>query len=594
MSARILLLCDDRRGHANTVLDHIDAFRRFSRHQVRTFNPKSMRSSVALDFEDFDVVVIHYSVVPSNPVFISPAFKERLQAFRGLKVEFIQDDYRWVDRAAAAAREIGVDILFTVAPEPAAGRLYDQRLPGVRRVQTLTGYVPEALIGRPIKPLAERTVEVGYRARDLPYWYGTFSREKAWIGRRFLELAPEYGLRCDIALGEHDRIYGDRWVEFLSNCRATLGSESGASIADFDGGAESAVRAYLREHPAAAFEEVHEAVLLPYEGNVTVSVVSPRVFEAASLGTAMIMFPGRYSGVVAAGEHYISLAKDFSNMAEVVEKLRDDALVGAMTARAYADLIQSGRWSYKTFIAQFDDVIDQEARTMRGPARATRWRLARAERSLRVPGLRVRTAQGFQALWTRVFGGDPSMRFPIEYDSQIQKALFALRIVLAESDLRALLRAGRRARMPLDRLLREIMELSLLRRAASGRLQGRPAFAIEAHHDAARKALCFVSVPAGRPETGAGLAAGVASSVVSPGEVEVIEWDHRALGGSIELERPAMSVGIGFKGLESFSLLVRIGREDPSLLERALGPALDGAAATAQGRERGAMTSPGA
>src|SRR4029077_5792167 len=97
--ARILLLCDDRRGQANTVLDHIDAFRRFSRHMVRTFNPKTMKSSVALDLNEFDAAVIHYSVILSDPIYMSPHFIDKLRRFRGLKIQFIQDDYRWVDRA---------------------------------------------------------------------------------------------------------------------------------------------------------------------------------------------------------------------------------------------------------------------------------------------------------------------------------------------------------------------------------------------------------------------------------------------------------------------------------------------------------------
>src|SRR3981189_3035605 len=114
--ARILLLCDDRRGHANTVLDHIDAFRRFSRHQVRTFNTKAMSRSLALDLNEFDVVVIHYSVVLSDPHYVAPHFRDKLRRFSGLKVQFIQDDYRWVDAATAAARDVGIKVLFTVAP----------------------------------------------------------------------------------------------------------------------------------------------------------------------------------------------------------------------------------------------------------------------------------------------------------------------------------------------------------------------------------------------------------------------------------------------------------------------------------------------
>jgi hypothetical protein len=570
--ARILLLCDDRRGHANTVLDHIEAFRRFSRHQVSIFNPKLMQRSAALDFDEFDVVVIHYSMVLSDPLFVAPHFLNKLRRFRGVKIQFIQDDYRWVNRATAAARGVGINVLFTVAPEPAAAQLYDESLPGVRRVQTLTGYVPDELQDRPLKPLQERTLEVSYRARDQPFWLGRLSREKASIGKRFLELAPTYGLRCDIAWREHERIYGDQWIEFVSSSRATLGTESGASIADFDGSAELAVRAYLRTHPAAPFEEVHDAVLQPYEGNVVVNVISPRVFEATSLGTALVMFPGQYSGIVSPGDHYIALEKDFSNMDEVVAQLRDDDLVAAMTARAHDDLIKSGRWSYAAFVAEFDRVVDEEAHTMRGRSTTLRYRLAKAERTLLVPGISVRFFRGAHTVWTQIFRRDPSMRFSIEYESQIEKGLLALRSALSDRDLRPLLRLGRRAGFPLDRLLREILELSLLRKAATGRLVPDQGFTLKTAFDAAGRSLSFVSTPIGYGAPGRPGQAEMIRDALRAGELNVIEWDHRALGGKIRIDRPAMEVGIGYKGLESFTALAGIGRLNPPSLERALAP----------------------
>ena len=554
------------------MLDHIEAFRRYSRHHIRTFNTRDMTRSVALDLDHFDVVVIHYSVVLSSPNYLSADFREKLSRFRGLKIEFIQDDYRWTDRETAASREIGIKVLFTVAPEPAASQLYDVRLPGVRRVQTLTGYVPENLRHRPVKPLGARTIDVGYRARDLPFWFGRLSREKAWIGQRFLELAPAYGLRCDIAWTEHDRIYGDRWIDFVSSCRATLGTESGASIADFDGGAEQAVLTYLRMHPAASYEEVHEAVLRPYEGNVVVHVISPRVFEAAALGTALVMFPGEYSGVIAGGEHYIALEKDFSNMDEVVRQLRDDSLVEAMTARTHDDLIKSGRWSYQALVAEFDRVVDEEAAATRGPSQAVRYRLAKAERAMRVPPLSIRLLRGAHATWSRVSRRDPSLRFAIDRESQIEKGWLALRSALGDPDLRPLLRLGRRSGAPLDRLLREILELSLLRKAARGGLPGQ-SFTLKPEFDGAKNSLCLVSMPSGHPSWVKSQSDAIRNAVRT-GELATIEWDHRALGGLIHLDRPSTDVGIGFEGLESFSVLAALGRQHPAALDRALAPVL--------------------
>ncbi|TMG39300.1 MAG: glycosyltransferase family 1 protein [Chloroflexi bacterium] len=570
--ARVLLICDDRRGAPNTVLDHIDAFRRYSRHDIHTLNTRDMPRSIALDLDYFDVAVIHYSVVLSSLNYLSADFRDKLRRFRGLKVEFIQDDYRWIDRETAASRDIGINVLFTVAPEPAASQVYDERLPGVRRVLTLTGYVPENLVGRPIKPLGERTIDVGYRARDLPFWLGRLSREKVWIGQRFLERAPAYGLRCDIAWTEDQRIYGERWIEFVSSCRATLGCESGASIADFDGSVEQAVLTFMGAHPRATFEDVHEAVLRPYEGNVVMNIVSPRVFEAAALGTALVMFPGEYSGVVSPEKHYIVLEKDFSNMDDVVDKLRDDKLVSAMTARARHDLIESGRWGYRAFVDQFDQVVDADARTMRGPSIALRYRATQAERAMRVPPPTVRLAR----VASRLLHRDPSMRFSVEREGQLRKGLLAMRVGLADPDLRPLLRLGRRSGTSLDRLLREILELSLLRRAATGDLPGQ-SFVVGIEFDPERRALSFVSAAAADRVPERITTADSILEAVRRRELTVIEWDHRPLGGQVRLDRPSMVVGIGLDGLETFSVLTEIGRSRPSALERALTPLLSGA-----------------
>ena len=54
--ASILLFCDDNPSHADTILQHIGAFKRWSRHTVRTFNPRGLKDSKHLDLEEFDAV----------------------------------------------------------------------------------------------------------------------------------------------------------------------------------------------------------------------------------------------------------------------------------------------------------------------------------------------------------------------------------------------------------------------------------------------------------------------------------------------------------------------------------------------------------
>ena len=240
----VLLLGDDDRAHAGNLLEHLDALRSFSRNRVRLFNPRGVPASRFLDLNEFDVVVVHYSLVLTSPNYVAPWLIERIREFEGLKVQFLQDEYRWVDAVTEMMRHVGIDVLFSIVPPREIEAVYGGRLPSVEIVPTLAGFVPDALArrSRPPVPIGRRPVDVGYRGRVLPYWLGALSQEKMAIARGFLAHARPYGLRCDIAWSEQDRLYGERWIRFLESCRTTLGTESGASITDFDGSIERAVR----------------------------------------------------------------------------------------------------------------------------------------------------------------------------------------------------------------------------------------------------------------------------------------------------------------------------------------------------------------
>jgi hypothetical protein len=487
----ILLLCDESRGHAKNVLQHIDALATLSRHDVYRFNPLERPDACRLlDLGEFDAVVIHYSISLLSPRYLPPPLPERLARFEGLKVQFIQDEYRAVDAVTAGMRKLGIDVLFTLVPEPMAGAIYDSRLPGVTRVLTLPGYVPDELVGRRVAPPAERPLDVGYRGRELPLWLGRLGREKTEIGSGFLEHAAGRGLRCDISSREDDRIYGEPWYRFLASCRATLGTESGASIVDFDGSIEALVRDYLVRRPHATPDDVDREVTGPYEEVFVSKTASPRLFEAAALRTAMIMFPGDYAGVVEAERHYIPLEKDFSNIDEVVERLRDDAYLDELTGRAYEELVASGRYSLRAVVEELDAVIDARARPVGRPSKA-RYRRARLRRW--IPALtgpsRLRTAAG--GLVAPPAG-----------------------LLLAASDpaLRRVARAGRGRPHLADDLLR----MTMLRRGV-----GRSRFHVVAEIVREERLLVLTSRPGPAPPTLRDVRHAVEASTI-----EHIVWNH--------------------------------------------------------------------
>jgi hypothetical protein len=364
MKLRILLLCDDRPSHAGTLLDHIRALSEDSRHAVFKLNPRGWPYVRCIDFDLFDVVVIHYSIAIIYETYLPEVIRAKLRMFGGLKVLFIQDEYRQVSTYVDAMLELGVNVVFTSVPESSIPAVYDRLLArGVRMVPTLTGYADWKLAEMTVRSIAERPLDVVYRGRPCPFELGNLAREKVTIAERFNECAArlaEPGLKCDIDWREEARIYGGDWIEFMSSGRACLGTESGASILDHDGSLQTQVDAYRAKHPEATYEDVHEKLLVPYEGNVVINTISPRTFEAISLRTALVLHPGQYSGVLQPWVHYIPLLKDFSNFDQVVELLQDVNYLEAMRERAYHDVIRTGKWLNSHFTEEVDGILEAE------------------------------------------------------------------------------------------------------------------------------------------------------------------------------------------------------------------------------------------
>lgn len=548
----ILLLCDDSPSHAPNVLEHIRAFRRFSRHGFDLFNPRGLGRSRFLRLEDYDAVVVHYSAV----LYLSDWFRERIACYEGLKVQFVQDEYRQVDAQTKAMRELGIDVLFTSVPAAAVESVYGSRLPGVDILPTLTGYVPADLEGLPRQSLTDRSLDVVYRGRSVPYWLGRLGQDKIQIGREFRTRASSTGLRCDISWTEADRIYGDAWYRFLASSRTTLGTESGASIVDFDGSLEARTGDYLRAHPAATFHEVERAILAPFEGNAVIEAVSPRVFEAAALGTAMVNFPGCYSDVIEPWVHYVPLEKDFSNFEEVVGAIRDDALLEELTARTHDDLVASGRYSLQTFVREFDREVEERVKPV---AHRPRSRTAR-EASRRLSSLE-------------------HLRSPRR---------LAETPLIASQRTRAAERVGRRLMRrfpeidslsqahPEQRLLHDLVRLAAAAAAHLRELRYLgPPFDVRLELGDGDHRLTLVGtdepVPDDRSEPHERVAA-----AIREGRLEEIVWDNSAVRESLRFMAPEVpSLEIGYHvvpGAHRFTALMELAGQDPDGVIAALGP----------------------
>ncbi len=200
---------------------------------------------------------------------------------------------------------------------------------------------------------------IAYRGRKLPFKYGDLSREKYLIGLQVKEYCKDKPYKIDIAWDEQARIYGDDWYKFLGSCRATLGTESGSNVFDFDGQLAQKINDELKNDPALDYDIIHEKYLRDHDGKIQMNQISPKIFESIVLRTALVLFEGKYSGVIEADKHYIPLKRDLSNIEDVLAKLQDIAYLESLTQRAFNDVILSGNYDYKKYIIEIDNIIEK-------------------------------------------------------------------------------------------------------------------------------------------------------------------------------------------------------------------------------------------
>jgi len=360
-SLSVLFLYTHPLPEVDAIIDHVEALTLASRHHVCRINMISQLPP-RLDLDRFDVIVIHYSITICLSNHLCAESYRRICESKPLKVLFIQDEYRHVNATVNAIGDLGIDLLFTCVPEPEIEKVYcSKKLPGVRKVNVLTGYVSNRSLkkGRPPR-LANRPIDVGYRARRVPTWLGQLGREKWEIGKNFLAHKAASKLKCDISALEEDRLYGAAWGDFLHNCRAVLGVESGASVFDFSGEIQARVEAAEAENPSLTHAQLEAKYFPDLEGKIRLNQISPRCFEAAVHGTVMILYEGEYSGRLKSGRHFIPLKKDHSNMDEVIATLLDGDKAQAIADWAWEEVACARENSYDAFTKLTDNIITEQ------------------------------------------------------------------------------------------------------------------------------------------------------------------------------------------------------------------------------------------
>jgi glycosyltransferase involved in cell wall biosynthesis len=371
---RVLLLSFYDPTGISTVPETVAYMQKFSKYSVTSINLCEHRADMGylklqpgFRLDDFQAIIIHNTVAYNalNLLELDSLLDTKFRDFKGVKVIMKQDENHMFRDCARFIGEAKFDLVSTCLPLDDVHKVYDPAVVGdVRFMRMFTGYITPTLraLYDPSYE-ASRQTDIAYRGSTQPLNFGMLAYEKRKIGSDVASRLEGANAVLDISSRWEDRIGTGAWFDFLLRAKAVLGAESGASIFDLDGDldqrCQNLVATLGPESEDPAYCEAFLAGLADLEYNIKYNQISPRHFEAAATKTLQIMYPGQYSDVFVAGQHFLALERDYSNLSEVLAIVQDDAARTEITERAYREIVLNVDNWIETFVARLDDQIDQ-------------------------------------------------------------------------------------------------------------------------------------------------------------------------------------------------------------------------------------------
>ena len=359
----INIITSSKHNHINTINDYINSFKEFSEKIINYFDIDNLDKIFSI--QD-GIILVLYNIVHGlkNHKYLNKI----IQFFHDCKlpvVFFVQDEYYHNDFLNFFFRNSKAKIIFTcLTNQKDISNIYSG-VPNCKFVNVLTGYIPEYFKNYK-KNISEKEVDIFYRGRKLHFMYGELGKLKYEIGVKVKEAAIKNNLREDIEWINEKRIYNEDWIKTLSNAKVTLASPSGSNVINKNDDIIDTINKYLKikntghllpDKLNVSYEEIFEKFNIKEELNV--GQVSPKMFEAAAVGTVLIMYDNcEYNNIFKPDIHYIPLKIDYSNLDEIMEKIKDNDYLQTIADNAYRDIVLSDLYSYKNFIKKIDYELD--------------------------------------------------------------------------------------------------------------------------------------------------------------------------------------------------------------------------------------------
>ncbi len=346
--------------------------------------------NLATEIDSFDAIILLHGCTADTTTELSRfahtlASRNRAKLFAFVGNEFNSPYAPLADKIAVLSA-CRADVIATQMLEEAGRFLYED---GAE--QTIS--IPHALNPNAFRPgpkLANRNIDIGVRSFRYSPLLGDNDRNR--LLDYFSDHQNFLGLTVDISQSQSQRFGREDWAVFLASCRATISTEAGSWYLERDDqlvrlihdeiGRErtglvlterSPLRRIVRRLPSSMkamlaklmrkgpikygafedekldFEEVYNRFFKNAAKCTAYSkAISSRHFDAIGTKTCQIMFPGRYNDILTADEHYLALQDDFSNIEEVVRRLREVSEIQRMVDRTYDYVMSAHTHEHRT------------------------------------------------------------------------------------------------------------------------------------------------------------------------------------------------------------------------------------------------------
>lgn len=345
-----------------TVLDSVFCFKKYQkRHKIFYYNYNSGLNIIPIiKNQNFDMIVFHNTFMCIR--WTSKKMKEVIKEFsefwkKSSKAVIMQDEYIANNLVIDFINKLDVDIIFSLGKKNATEKLYPKEKIGNKKiVKILTGYVDRESVTKvnKLQKKIVRDIDIGYRGGKVNFSMGEIGLLKTKIPEKFNDFAKKYPeMKIDIknTLGNKNLFLGEDWIKFLLRCRTMVGCLGGSSILDADG---TLYRKYIKlmneRFGSDYYEKIKDELEERHDTDLDYTAISPRCFECAMTRTCQLLVEGDYEGIMLPGKHFIEIKRDFSNLKEVIEKVKDKTYCEKIAENAYKDLIESHKYDYSRYV----------------------------------------------------------------------------------------------------------------------------------------------------------------------------------------------------------------------------------------------------